>query len=123
MRRSIGLLAESYSKWERRAPLTPEHIKKIAAAGTQCFVQPSHKRVFSDREYEAAGALITEDMSEANALFGVKQPAAGTLIADKRYAFFSHTIKAQQENMALLDEILAKRISLIDYECVREDGG
>ena len=103
--------------------MTPEHIKKIAAAGTQCFVQPSHKRVFSDREYEAAGALITEDMSEANALFGVKQPAAGTLTADKRYAFFSHTIKAQQENMALLDEILAKRISLIDYECVREDGG
>ena len=30
--------------------------------------------------------------------------------------FFSHVIKAQEENMAMLDDILAKNIRLIDYE-------
>nr|XP_020822023.1 alpha-aminoadipic semialdehyde synthase, mitochondrial isoform X2 [Phascolarctos cinereus] len=34
----------------------------------------------------------------------------------KTYAFFSHTIKAQEANMSLLDEILRQEIRLIDYE-------
>ena len=53
----------------------------------------------------------------------MKQPAVGTLLEDKTYLFFSHVIKAQRENMALLDEIIGKRCRLIDYECVRRDGG
>ena len=123
MRRSIGMLAENYSKWERRAPLTPSHVRKIVQSGIDCLVQPSHRRVFTDREYQAAGAIITRDLSPTTAIFGVKQPTVGTLLEEKRYVFFSHTIKAQQENMALLDEVLDKKISLIDYECVREGGG
>ncbi|VFQ88724.1 unnamed protein product [Cuscuta campestris] len=43
------------------------------------------------------------------------------VLPDRAYAFFSHTHKAQKENMPLLDEILAKRVSLFDYE--RFDGG
>lgn len=35
---------------------------------------------------------------------------------------FSHTIKAQSENMPLLDTILSKNIRLVDYECITEDG-
>ncbi|XP_004856503.1 alpha-aminoadipic semialdehyde synthase, mitochondrial isoform X2 [Heterocephalus glaber] len=34
----------------------------------------------------------------------------------KTYAFFSHTIKAQEANMHLLDEVLKQEIRLIDYE-------
>lgn len=40
-----------------------------------------------------------------------------------RYLFFSHVIKGQPENMALLDEVLGKRCRLVDYECIREGGG
>jgi alpha-aminoadipic semialdehyde synthase len=36
--------------------------------------------------------------------------------------FFSHTIKAQPENMALLDALMAKRIRFIDYECITSSG-
>lgn len=36
--------------------------------------------------------------------------------------FFSHTIKAQPYNMPLLDKILEKKINLVDYECIRQDG-
>lgn len=47
---------------------------------------------------------------------GVKQCPIERLIPDKTYIFFSHTIKAQAENMPLLDAILDKGIRLIDYE-------
>ena len=39
---------------------------------------------------------------------GVKQPPIDNLIPDKTYVFFSHTIKAQPENMELLDAVLEK---------------
>jgi alpha-aminoadipic semialdehyde synthase len=35
--------------------------------------------------------------------------------------FFSHTIKAQDYNMPLLDKLLELRIRLIDYECIRDE--
>ena len=41
-------------------------------------------------------------------LSGVKQPPIDNLIPDKTYMFFSHTIKAQPENMPLLDALLEK---------------
>ncbi|XP_051007819.1 alpha-aminoadipic semialdehyde synthase, mitochondrial isoform X2 [Acomys russatus] len=37
-------------------------------------------------------------------------------MSKKTYAFFSHTIKAQEANMSLLDEVLKQEIRLIDYE-------
>ena len=123
-RRAIGVLAESYSKWERRAPLTPSHVKTIVERlKVNVLVQPSTKRIFTDAEYSAAGASITHDLSSAGIVLGVKQPALGSLLDDKTYCFFSHVIKAQPENMPLLDEALSKRVSLVDYECVREGGG
>ena len=122
MRRSIGLLAERYSKWERRAALTPSHVQKLVQSGVDVLVQPSMSRVYPDAEYERAGATVTSDLTEASAIFGVKQPVRGTLLEDKTYLVFSHVIKAQPENMPLLDEFLEKRCRLIDYECVREGG-
>ena len=47
---------------------------------------------------------------------GVKKCPIERLIKDKTYAFFSHTIKAQKDNMPLLDSILEKGIRLVDYE-------
>jgi len=38
----------------------------------------------------------------------VKQVPSERLLPDKTYIFFSHTIKAQRENMAMLDAILDK---------------
>jgi alpha-aminoadipic semialdehyde synthase len=52
--------------------------------------------------------VIEEDMNEATLLIGVKQVPIDLLLPDKTYAFFSHTIKAQEDNMPLLDAILEK---------------
>lgn len=57
-----------------------------------------------------AGAIIQEDISEASVVFGVKQVPVDLLLPDKTYCMFSHTIKAQEANMPLLDAVLKKVI-------------
>lgn len=73
--------------------------------------------------YLNAGALVQEDISEANIIFGVKQVPIELLIPNKTYCMFSHTIKAQESNMPLLDAILEKNIRLIDYEKLMDEKG
>ena len=48
----------------------------------------------------------------------MKQPTLAQLaeLPGRTAVFFSHTIKAQPENMALLDLCLEKNIRLVDYE-------
>jgi len=58
--------------------------------------------------YVNAGAIIQEDISEASVIFGVKQVPADLLLPNKTYCMFSHTIKAQEANMQLLDAVLEK---------------
>jgi len=92
-------------------------------AGISVLVQPSSIRVFHDKEYAAAGAVVREDLSPADVILAVKEVPTNLLIPDKTYLFFSHTIKAQPYNMNLLDEILAKNIQLIDYERIVDANG
>lgn len=75
------------------------------------------------QEYTEKGAVIQEDMSEASVVIGVKQVPIDLLMADKTFCFFSHTIKAQKDNMPLLDAILEKNVRLIDYEKMVDDQG
>nr|CAD7441187.1 unnamed protein product [Timema bartmani] len=58
--------------------------------------------------YSSAGAVVQEDISEASIIFGVKQVPVDLLLPNKTYCLFSHTIKAQEANMPLLDAILEK---------------
>lgn len=52
-------------------------------------------------------------------IFGVKQVPIDLLLPDKTYCMFSHTIKAQETNMPLLDAILKKvNISVVPTQNV-----
>ncbi|POI31041.1 hypothetical protein CIB84_005208 [Bambusicola thoracicus] len=84
--------------------------------GYKVLVQPSNRRAIHEKDYIKAGGIIQEDISEASLIVGVKRPPEGKLIPKKNYAFFSHTIKAQEANMPLLDEILRQEVRLFDYE-------
>ena len=59
-------------------------------------------------------------MSEASVIFGVKEVPIANLLANKTYFFFSHTIKAQDYNMPLLDKLMELNIRMVDFECIRE---
>jgi len=119
----IAIRREDGNLWERRAPLTPTHVQSLVNNGVKVLVQPANKRAFPVQEYANAGAEITENLSNASVILGVKQVPIESLIPDKTYVFFSHTIKAQAENMQLLDAILEKNIRLIDYEKMEKADG
>jgi len=57
----IGIRREDKSVWERRTPLTPQDVQEILSKyhNIRIMVQPSKKRIFSDFEYEQAGAIIS----------------------------------------------------------------
>ena len=130
----IAIIRESRSD-DRRTPLVPAHIKELLStfSDLSISVQPSEHRCFSDQEYVEQGAIITEDLSACNLILGVKEIEPDLLIPLKSYMFFSHTSKIQPDNSAaaqgtpgmdkkeLLKEILKKKITLIDYENIRDD--
>ncbi|PIM97693.1 Saccharopine dehydrogenase (NADP(+), L-lysine-forming) [Handroanthus impetiginosus] len=125
----IGILAESKNKWERRVPLTPAHCARLLHGGrgktgvSRIIVQPSTKRIHHDALYEDVGCEISEDLSECGCILGIKQPKLEMILPERAYAFFSHTHKAQKENMPLLDKLLAERATLFDYELIAGDNG
>jgi hypothetical protein len=67
--------------------------------------------------------MLQEDLSDCDILFGIKEVPLQMLIEGKTYLFFSHTKKLQPYNQALLQEIIRKRITLIDYECLEHNDG
>lgn len=125
----VGILSESSNKWERRVPLAPEHCARLLHGGRQktgisrIIIQPSTKRIYHDAQYEDVGCEISEDLSECGLILGIKQPKLEMILPDRAYGFFSHTHKAQKENMPLLDKILSEKASLYDYELIVGDHG
>eukprot|EP00123_Amoebidium_parasiticum_P022769 comp9461_c0_seq1/m.4511 comp9461_c0_seq1/g.4511 ORF comp9461_c0_seq1/g.4511 comp9461_c0_seq1/m.4511 type:complete len:949 (-) comp9461_c0_seq1:594-3440(-) len=119
----IGIRRENKGRWERRAALSPEHVKVLVNEGYKVLVQPSNLRVFANVEYQRAGAEITDDLSPAGTILGVKEVPVTELLDNRTYFFFSHTHKAQEYNMQMLDAIVAKQIRLIDYEKMVNDKG
>lgn len=116
----IGIRREDKNRWERRAPLAPEHVAKLLEQGVGVFVQPSPIRIFADEEYEQAGARLAEHLSDAPVIMGVKEMPLDVFEPNKTYVFFSHTHKGQPHNMPMLGRILDQGCSLIDYELVRD---
>ncbi|TMS06000.1 Alpha-aminoadipic semialdehyde synthase, mitochondrial [Larimichthys crocea] len=119
----MAIRREDINPWERRAPLAPRHIKELTNAGVKVLVQPSNRRAIHEKYYMRAGAVIQEDISEASLIIGVKRPPEEKVIPRKTYAFFSHTIKAQEANMGLLEDLLTKEVRLIDYEKMVDANG
>ncbi|KAF8982576.1 hypothetical protein BGZ46_001041 [Entomortierella lignicola] len=120
--KSIAIRREGKNRWERRAALTPEAVEKlIKETGIKVYVQPSTKRIFSDDKYRAAGATVQEDLSPADVILGIKEVPVKDLIPGKTYVYFSHTHKGQKYNMPLLQDVLDKKIRLIDYELMTNE--
>lgn len=121
----IGLIREGKIPADNRVALTPAQCKWIQknVPDVKIQVQPSQHRCFSDREYLSAGAEVTEDMSNCDFLFGIKEVPVKDLLPGKTYFFFSHTRKKQPHNQKLLRTILDNGITLIDYECLEHDDG
>lgn len=121
----IGLIREGKTPADNRVALTPSQCKWIFknAPDISITVQPSPNRCFSDKEYQLAGAELSENLDNCDILMGIKEVPTSQLIPGKTYLFFSHTKKKQPHNQQLLRTILDKKITLVDYECLEHDDG
>ena len=121
----IGILRETKIPPDRRVPFSPAQLAELQSRypDHKFLVQPSNIRCFSNREYEKAGIRLLEDISDCDVLFGVKEVEIDSLIPEKTYVFFSHTAKEQPYNRKLLQEIVAYKISLLDYEYFTDRDG
>jgi saccharopine dehydrogenase (NAD+, L-lysine-forming) len=115
---SIGIRREDKSEYERRTPVIPDHVRNLRDAGISVTVQSSDIRVFREKEYEAAGAVISEDLSACKVIFGIKEIPLSLFHKGGVYVFFSHVIKGQEYNMPMLKRMMELGCTLIDYERV-----
>ncbi len=121
----IGIIKEGKVPIDERAPLSPKQCKEIKQIYPQIhlIVQRSSVRRFKDEEYEECGVELSESVDDCDVLLGVKEVPIENLIPNKIYFFFSHTIKQQPHNRELLKALLAKNITMIDYECLTNSLG
>ncbi|MDA3813287.1 MAG: bifunctional lysine ketoglutarate reductase /saccharopine dehydrogenase family protein [Candidatus Cloacimonetes bacterium] len=119
--KKLGIVKETKNKWERRVPLNPKAVNELIQKGFEVFVQPSETRIYINEEYKNAGAILNDDLSKCDFIIGVKEIPIDSLIPGKPHLFFSHTIKGQDYNMPLLENILDKKITLLDYEKIEDD--
>ncbi|MNQ05858.1 NAD(P) transhydrogenase subunit alpha [compost metagenome] len=116
----FGILKERKNPPDRRVVFSPSELAKIKQQYHDCSVkvESSDIRIFTDSEYKDLGIEVTNDVSDCDVLFGVKEVPVADLIPNKAYFFFSHTIKKQPYNRKLLQAILEKNIDLYDHETI-----
>lgn len=113
---------------EKRVAITPKYAKEIVSWGHKLIVQSARhpktaeiKRAFHDRDYMLAGAEISEDLSKAKVIFGLKEIHLTRLLPNKAYYTFSHTHKGQIKNRLMLKRLIDLDSTLIDYELIRDE--
>ena len=132
----VGIIRETRID-DTRTPLTPKNIIEIKKkfSNIKLIVQPSKFRSYTDKEFKEVGAIISNDLSECDIIFGVKEIDPNILLENKTYIFFSHTYKLNVDTLVnaqgtpgmdkkeLLKSIIQKKIKLIDYENIRDKNG
>lgn len=116
----FGIIKERKNPPDRRVVFTPEELVRLKKEHpeAQIKVESSDIRVFADAEYSVFDIEISTDMTDCDVLFGVKEVPIEALIPNKKYFFFSHTIKKQAHNRKLLKAVLEKNIELYDHETI-----
>ena len=111
----IGIIREGKVPHDKRVPLTPQQCLQLQRDFPQCTlcIEPSPYRCYSNEEYEALGLTLSEDLSDCDLIIGIKEVPKSQLIPQKKYVFFSHTIKRQKHNREMLIDILQKNIELM----------
>lgn len=116
----FGIIKERKTPPDRRVVFTPEELKRLHSEHPEAEikVETSDIRVYDDSQYTNCGIEVASDMTDCDVLFGVKEVPIEALIPNKKYFFFSHTIKKQPYNRDLLRAILDKNIELYDHETI-----
>ncbi|WP_452227913.1 NAD(P)-dependent oxidoreductase [Lacinutrix sp. MEBiC02404] len=121
----FAIIKERKNPPDRRVVFSPEKLAEARAQFPQAafVVESSDIRVFPDAAYKALGFEVTEDVSDADVMIGVKEVPIDNLIPNKKYFYFSHTIKKQPYNRKLLLAMLERNIEMYDHETIVKQSG
>lgn len=116
----VGILREGKVPHDKRVAFTPDQCAQIIKEfpAIDLVVQPSEWRAFTDAEYISLNIPLAENISDCDILIGIKEVPQKDLLANKKYLFFSHTIKKQPHNQSLIKKMVELGITMIDYECL-----
>ena len=116
----FGIIKERKNPPDRRVVFSPEELVRLQKKYPEATikVESSDIRVFNDEAYKNLGIEVAADISDCDVFFGVKEIPVEYLIPNKKYFFFSHTIKKQLHNRKLLQAVLEKNIELYDHETI-----
>jgi alanine dehydrogenase len=116
----FGIIKERKNPPDRRVVFSPEELVRLQKEYPEATikVESSDIRVFNDEAYKSLGIEVADDISDCDVFFGVKEIPVDYLIPNKKYFFFSHTIKKQVHNRKLLQAVLEKNIELYDHETI-----
>lgn len=121
----FAIIKERKNPPDRRVVFSPEKLAeaRMQFPEAEFIVEASALRIFPDAAYRALGFEVTDDVSDADVMLGVKEVPIEALIPNKKYFFFSHTIKKQPYNRGLLQAILENNIELYDHETIVKKSG
>ncbi|MES2574347.1 MAG: NAD(P)-dependent oxidoreductase [Bacteroidota bacterium] len=116
----FGIIKERKNPPDKRVLFSPDALIQLKEIYPDITVKVEHSdvRIFTDEQYQNKGIEITDDLSDCDFLFGIKEIPVEDLLRNKSYFFFSHTIKKQPHNRKLLQTVLEKNINLYDYETI-----
>ena len=118
MKITFAIIRERKSPPDKRVVLTPKSCLSFIESFPEAniLVESSDVRAFSDKDYRSVGLKVSNNIKNSDIMIGVKEVPIESLIPNKSYFFFSHTIKKQPYNRKLLKAILEKNITLYDHE-------
>lgn len=121
----FAIIKERKNPPDRRVVFSPSKLAEAKLQFSQAIfkVESSDIRVFSNQQYKEAGFEVIDDVSDCDVMIGVKEVPIDALISNKKYFFFSHTIKKQPYNRKLLKAVLEKNIELYDHETIVNEKG
>ena len=121
----FAIIKERKNPPDRRVVFSPSKLAEAQKQFPQANfkVESSNIRVFPDQDYQNAGFEVSENVSDCDVMLGVKEVPIEALIPNKKYFFFSHTIKKQPYNRKLLKAVLDKNIELYDHETIVSEKG
>ena len=121
----FAIIKEGKTPPDRRVVFSPKKCQKILETFPEASikVESSDVRIFNDTAYLDEGIVVSTDISDCDVLLGVKEVPIAALIPNKKYFFFSHTIKHQPYNRGLLQAVLKNKIELYDHETIVKENG
>ncbi len=121
----FAIIKERKNPPDRRVVFSPEKLAEAKEKFPDAIfkVEASEIRIFPDEVYANNGFEVSSDVSDCDVMLGVKEVPIEALIPNKKYFYFSHTIKKQPYNRKLLKAMLDKNIEMYDHETIVKENG